>query len=409
MDTLRTSPDSRAPSRPGRRSIPTKGSTMSNRTLRSRLCAALLAAPLAAILAACGGSPGDVSVGSSTSSGSSKEVLASKADINRLLKAPTAIPSLPALPSTPPSGKTIVFLNQSNVPIVVTEGQGLKDAAQAVGWNFTSIDYDSSNPASLQQALTSALTHHPAAVGLVGSSPTLYGTSVINAYKAAKTPIIASAVNPVTPGANGTVLGTLDNADLNAKLGGINAKWVISDSGGSGNVLLLHVTGFEPLNAYVKEFKSTMKTCSGCKVSEADATLTDVGAGNVSSIVVSKLRQDPNIRYVVYDEGDWAGGINSAMNAADIHNVKIAGEDPGTVQLGALAARQQNAWAAHSAKLSGYFIMDQALRSVAGVTPQPNAGNVPIQVLTPDNIAGRTDFEDPTNALDQFKKLWKVN
>lgn len=379
---------------------------MNNHRLGRRLGAALLAAPLAATLAACGGT--SQSASGSEGGDSSAAVAAAKADIDTLMKKPTSIPSLPPLPSTPPTGKTIVYLNQPNVPIVVTEGQGLKEAAEAVGWNFVSIDYDSSNPSSLQQALTSALTKHPAAVGLVGSSPSLYGASVINAYKSAKIPIVASAVNPVTPGANGTVLGTLDNADLNAKLGGINAKWVISDSNGSGKVLLLHVTGFEPLDAFVKEFDTTMKTCGGCDVTEADATLADVGAGKVSSIVASKLRQNPDIKYVVYDEGDWAGGINSALSAAGVTDVKIAGEDPGTVQLGALAAKQQHAWAAHSAKLSGYFIMDQALRSLAGVKPQPNRGNVPIQVLTPDNIDGRTDFEDPTDSLDQFKKLWKV-
>lgn len=379
---------------------------MNTHRLGRRLGAALLAGPLAATLAACGGT--SQSASGSEGGDSSAAVAAAKTEIDGLMKKPTTIPSLPPLPAAPPTGKTIVYLNQPNVPIVVTEGQGLKEAAEAVGWNYVSIDYDSSNPSSLQQALTSALTKHPAAVGLVGSSPSLYGASVIDAYKSAKTPIIASAVNPVTPGANGTVLGTLDNADLNAKLGGINAKWVISDSNGSGKVLLLHVTGFEPLDAFVKEFDTTMKTCGGCEVTEADATLADVGAGKVSSIVASKLRQNPDIHYVVYDEGDWAGGINSALSAAGVTNVKIAGEDPGTVQLGALAAKQQNAWAAHSAKLSGYFIMDQALRSVTGAKPQPNQGDVPIQVLTPDNIEGRTDFEDPTDALSQFKKLWKV-
>lgn len=378
---------------------------MITRTLRRRLGASLLAVPLAATLAACGSS----SDNSSTASTDPSVVAKAKAEIAKLKQTPTSIPDMPRLKTAPPTGKTIVFLNQPNVPAVVTEGQGVEKAAKAIGWNYASIDYDPSNPASLQQAFKTALTKKPAAVGLVGSSPSLYGASTIAEYKSAGVPIIAAAVNPITPGANGTVLGTLDNADLNAKLGGIVADWAIADSNGGAHALLLHVTGFEPLDAYTKQFKTEFARCSGCKLTEADATLGDVEGSKVNGIVTSKLRQNPDIKYVLYDEGDWAGGINSALSAAGLSDVKIGGEDPAKPELVALASKQQHAWAAHSLTLSGYFIVDQALRNLEKMKPQPNQGDVPIQILTPGNVAGRTSFDEPSDGLAQFKKLWQVD
>lgn len=390
---------------------PERNKTVINRIPRRRLGAALVAVPLVAALAACGTSssqPSSAGGTSGTPAASSPVVTAAQAQVAKLTQTPTKIPDLPALPSAPPAGKTIVFLNQPNVSAVVTEGQGVQAAAEAIGWNYVSIDYDSSNPASLQQAMTTALTKNPAAVALVGAGPSLYGASIINQYKSANIPIIAAAVNPVKPGADGTVLTTMDNSDLNNKLGTIAANWAIADSGGTANVLLLHVTGFEPLDAYVKGFNDTIARCTGCHVTEADATLADVGSGQVNSIVTSKLRQNPDINYLVYDEGDWAGGINSALSAAGIKDVKIGGEDPATPELAAVAAGQQSAWAAHAMKISGYLIVDDALRALEGVDPQPAQGDVPIQIVTPDNIDGRTSFDDPADALDQFKKLWNA-
>lgn len=379
-----------------------------------RIGVSVLVAPLAALsLAACGSSSTSAGTdpGGSPAASGSAIVKAAQAQVAQLTKTPTSIPKLPALSSPAPTGgsHTFVFLNQPNVNSVVSVGEGAKQAAQALGWNYKTIDYDASNPASLQQALTSALTKHPIAVGIVGSPVSQFGQSVISTYQAAKVPIIAAAVTPIKPGSEGTVLTIKDNDDLKVRMGEVTANWAIADSNGTANVLLLHVTGFDSLDAYVKGFNDLMAKCSGCKVDEVNATLADVENGSINSIVVSKLRQNPDIKYLAYDEADWSTGINSALNAAGLNGIKIAGEDPTSVSLSALASNTQSAWSAHSLPLSGYFMIDQALRGVEGMTPAPtNVDDVPVMILTPSNVEGRTSFSDPKNALSQFETLWKV-
>lgn len=380
--------------------------------LRSRLGVGVLVSPLVALsLAACGSSSSGDQAAADSSSAGSAIVKTAQQQVAQLTKAPTSIPSLPALKSPAPTGAshTFVFLSQPNVNSVVAVGAGVKEAAQALGWNVQTIDYDASNPASLQQAFTSALTKHPVAVGIVGSPVSQFGKSVVSAYQSAKVPIIAAAVTPIKPGSDGTVLTIKDNDDLKVRMGQQTANWAISDSNGSAKVLLLHVTGFDSLDAYVKGFNDQIKQCSGCKVNEVDATLADVESGSINSIVVSKLRQNPDIKYLVYDEADWSTGINSALSAASLSGVKIAGEDPTTVSLSALASKTQSAWTAHSLPLSGYLMIDQALRATEGMTPAPtNVGDVPMMILDSSNVDGRSSFSEPTNALSQFESLWKV-
>jgi len=89
------------------------------------------------------------------------------------MKTPTAINQTVPLPKAPPKGKSVVCLADDDVPSDYTICTlGIEPAAKAIGWNYSSIYFDPSNPASLDSALTSALAKNPAAVINVGGQPT---------------------------------------------------------------------------------------------------------------------------------------------------------------------------------------------------------------------------------------------
>lgn len=403
--------------------------TPKKRRIRMRFGAAVAVLPVAALgFAACSSSATSSSSTSASSAGSSSPsagssspaataggsatasslVAQAEAVIAAYSKTPTQITLTTPLPSKPPTGKTIVYLDQPTVPAVSTVGDGVRAAAQALGWNFDEIDYDPSNPASLQAAFTSALTKHPVAVSVDGTPVSLFGASTIAEYAKAGVPIIASAVAAVTPGSDGTVIGTSGNSKTDAETGTIMADWVIANSNADGDVLVVHVPGFDVLDAFVDNFKSAISACTGCKATYVNATLSDVSSDAINTIITAKLRQDPGIKYLVYDDGDWASGINSALSAAGVQSIEIGGRNATAVQMSELQTKGQAAWAEFPLAYYGYLIVDQAARHLEGAPLESNSAIMPIQLLTSSNIAGRTSYLEPSDALAQLEKLWHV-
>lgn len=102
---------------------------------RTRLAAAALA------LTACSSS-GAVSGNGATSSGSlvanggdPSGVAAARAAVQAATTFPKTIPVTEPLPSKPPTGKTVVYL-QCEQQECNLEGNGIRAAAAAIGWNY---------------------------------------------------------------------------------------------------------------------------------------------------------------------------------------------------------------------------------------------------------------------------------
>jgi hypothetical protein len=106
--------------------------------------AALTVAVLA--LAACSssgsGSSAAPGAGASSDTGaSSGEVAAAKAAVQAATTFPTSIAVTDPLPSAPPKGKTVLFL-QSETQTSGFEGDGMKAAAAAIGWTVKVLNFD---------------------------------------------------------------------------------------------------------------------------------------------------------------------------------------------------------------------------------------------------------------------------
>jgi ribose transport system substrate-binding protein len=377
---------------------------------RRRVAYLAVAAPVVAMslmASACsssGTSTGTANPASTNSTASSANVAKAQAALAKWLKPPTPIMQTTPLPHKPSPGKIVFIYN--NLPDTIQETQGTEAAAKAVGWQYSQVLFDSNNPATLQAAFQTALTKKPTVVVTIGTPPSQFGASVIATYTKAGVPIVAASTWPVQT--TNTILGIANGNGNSIQSGTVLGDWFVADSNGSGQALFVNAPIFPILNGVYDSFQSTTQAlCSACKISTLTASLPEIASGGLDAAVVAYLQSHQSIKYVFFDLGTFADGITTALNAAGITDVKVAGYAMDPEGAAAIRAGTEAAWTGQSYYYVGYAIMDVALRHEEGVS---TAGDdvTPTQLLTKDNIGTISNWNQPTDSLAQFEKLWKV-
>ena len=361
---------------------------------------------VAFVAAACSSSSSGTSSSKTGTSGkgTSAEVSA-KAVLTRFTAAPKTIPVTTPLTSKPPAGKSLVVLTPAGVPNAQVWSQGIKAAEDAIGWHYQSLSYDQSNPATLNSALNTALIKNASATAVLGISPSQVAPSTIAAYKNHGVPIIISYATGVTR--TSTVLPA--NADKSyAAAAAALASWFVVDSHGKGKALIANVQGPPALKTFANDLVARIRsTCSSCAAKVVPIPIGTALSGGSPQLVVSSLRANSAYKYVLYDEGSFASGITSALASAGLNGIKVGGSDYTKEQAAAVGNHTQAAWTALNAKNVGYTAVDVALRYLEHLPLTEDSTAQPTQLITRDNISGTsTPFNEPTNALAQWKKLW---
>ena len=152
------------------------GRTKATRTLGRSTMLLAASSILALGVAACGSSTssssstttstGSATTTSTSSAASNSAVTAAQQKVQVAEKPPTSIAQTTPLTRKPPH-ETIVWTLCENTACVDI-GKGMQEAAQALGWTYKTVPYQSANPATLVTALHTALQYHPFAVGLSG-------------------------------------------------------------------------------------------------------------------------------------------------------------------------------------------------------------------------------------------------
>jgi ABC-type sugar transport system substrate-binding protein len=151
-------------------------------------------------------------------------------------------------------------------------------------------------------------------------------------------------------------------------------------------------------------------TCPGCSVEVAKFAPSDLAGGKINPSLVSKLRTDRTTKYLFFDNSGFATGIDSALKAAGLSDVKVGGSGIDSNSVAGIKAGTQHAWIGTSWYYQGYTMADVALRLQAGVSDGlKEDDNVPFQLFTKDNINQLNgEYDAPTDALAQFQRLWGV-
>jgi len=396
-------------------SSPCRQSQHPGRSHRPGASKALLVTSVAltALLAACSSSGSSKSTGSdqaATTAATSAAIAQAQAFVNQYEAAPQNIVATQALPEAPPRGDTFGYLVDPT-PSNNETAAAVKAAVQAIGWHYLAFDFDPANPATLNAAAESALAKHSTVVGVSSISSSLFSASVDKQYLQAKVSIEVMGTGPgevLDPPFFGPSTGTAGYA-TNALAGKVIANWYVANSRGRYGVLLEHVPEYAILAGFTDPFTATVKSlCPKCELKELDLTGAQVDGGQIPSALVTELRANPSIKYLVFDFGAFTSGIYAALQSAGLSYVRVAGEGPETTDLQALGnANKQGGWTGYSTIYYGYNSVDIAIRKVMGL-PATTINLQPTQLITSANVGDITEWNKPANALAQFEALWKV-
>jgi len=350
-------------------------------------------------VAASAASTASTASSNASDSGSMPRVVASYA------KAPTAIPITTPLETSPPKGKTFVFL-QCDVAQCTEESTAMKAVTAAIGWNLKVIPYQSENPATIISGLQQALQLHPAAVGLTGI-PQIEWQSELPAYEKAGVPIVVGDVGPQV--LSKTVVANIAN-DLNTQVTAkVLADYFIAKTGGKGKILQFQVPDFPILGAFDQAFRADVAaSCANCSVTTLTGTVAEVTSGGSTAAIVSALQRNPQDTWLVTDDGPWVDGLPSALAAAHLQ-VKIIGEGADVTDETDIKAGTMTAFTAVALDYGMWAMLDAALRHVEGMPNAANEGLLPIQLLVKgESFTVSESYNQPGDYAAQMEKLWHL-
>jgi ribose transport system substrate-binding protein len=352
------------------------------------------------------GSGSQASANTKTSSCNSQEVTTALAAAKAAEAPATKISQTAPLAQKPPTGKFLVWLADP-VPANAQIAASAQIAAAAIGWKFKKIPYNPGSPATIQAALSSALSMKASVVAESGVPTNQFGASEIAAYQKAGVPILETNVVPGvnSPDIWGTPASVYETPGAQAL-----ASWVIADSCGKANVLIEDAAVFPILTQFDDSFAADLKAgCSGCTVQSIVVPPDDITNGQLIPAVVARLRQDSSIGYVSFDNGAFADGVRSQLNAAGLSKVKVIGTGMDADGAAGIKAGTESAWMSVSYYYQGDSIVDAAIRALGNESGISGDTFAPQQLLDSNNIAqfGSGNYP-PAKALQQFEPLWKV-
>ncbi len=392
----------------------------SRRLAGAGLAAALLALAACSSAASSSSSPSaPASTGTSSASGtatagtdatgvSASALAAAQSTVKTASTVPTTIPETQKLPSAPPKGKTVLFLQCEEVQCGY-EGNGLKAAAAAIGWNVKVLNFQAANPATLVSALQAGLQYHPVAAFFTGV-PQEAWQSEQKAYAAADA-ILVDDYNATAPSGAGVEPGR-GYGNESVAIGTTIADEQIADSGGAAAAsLMVSVPTYTVFDPMVTAYKAQIaKSCPTCQVTEDDFTLPQMLGGDLVPAVVSAAKRISNLKYIVTVDGAFTDTLPEALKAAG-----LAGKYQ-IINGGGIATDQQ--YVLSGTELStvsnpltegGWQDMDMAVRFAMHLPPSPGDNVVPWVLLNKSNIGTPSDSYDvPTDYPSQFEKLWDV-
>jgi ribose transport system substrate-binding protein len=196
-------------------------------------------------------------------------------------------------------------------------------------------------------------------------------------------------------------------------LGSLLADAVIANADGrSAESLLVSVPAYTVYLPLVAAYKDeTAKLCPGCKVDELDLTLPQLQAGDLDSAVVSAVKRNPSIKYIVSVNGSFIGGLPDVLKSASLEGRYqiVSGKGDSLDQQNVLNG-QQLATVNSSFFMAGWQDMDEAIRYTMGLPIPAGDHSVAPLLLTKDNIGTPAEsYDRPIDYAAQFEKLWLVN
>lgn len=372
-----------------RRVVPTRG----------RRHAARVAATVATsvVLAACSG-------GSADSAGGGEGVDGVVVDSMN----PVTTVEAPTEAFEPPTKQRITVLYCGSAGQgCVTEAKETKRAAEALGWTVDLVD-GKLDPTVWNQSVKQAVAAQVDGIIAISADPNLMTDAMAEVEKAG-IPFVLTNQVPRKSDVKG-----VDSyfAPDPAKGGEDVADWIIADSGGKADVLLLDLPGFDSAETRTGAIADRLAAdCDGCTVKKADIAVQTMGT-SLAPLVTSQLQKNSDIDYVWSPDDCCVSfvqqGIQQAGRDGSLKVISTGGfaDQLKNVSNGRLAADQA------TATLYLSWLSVDGLARVIADEPYEQYWPVPQRLWTEANIGEASDdmFTRAWNTdLDyeaMFKKMW---
>lgn len=283
-------------------------------------------------------------------------------------------------------GKTVYYVPIAlQVPFFQGAIQGLKDAYGPLGITVQTCDGGGS-PSAISACLNQAVTAGAAAV-ITDSVSSDFAQNAFNNVTAHHIPLLF--MNEPTATQNDTLASV--GGDAGQTYTKLTADWIIADSKGTANVLVVEITDSQASKDFIEkgglaEFASQ---CPGCKVTTVETTTPQLQT--LPTLVSSTLVKDPAINYLFPEfDIDVAGAVQGLQTGGTTHNVTVASTT------GVLASLQSVASKQHQLEDTGESEYGEAWNAADAVLrmmlkqPVPTDYSVPVRVFDANNIGSLT-------------------
>jgi ribose transport system substrate-binding protein len=320
---------------------------------------------------------------------------------------PTTSTKLPAKPL-----KLALISCSASLHGCVTPLLGAEAAAKKLGWKYTLYDGGGS-PSSWNKVMLTAVASRVNAILFTSINPLVIQQS-LRAAKAAGIPVISassgsSQPNPTVAVPKGDIFPLLDVSQSFVDTGRQIADWIINDSKGKANVLVLtdkEYTSGVSMPGSVDEFN---RRCPNCVLSTFDFLGANVGT-TLASQTVDYLRAHPAIKYVDVAYDPAAAVVVPALAQAGMSKIKVCSLLGDQQNLNFIRTGEvQTCDAAYDNYYTGWAMVDQLLRHLNKQPfSTPLGENTPSVLLDKTNLPpSGSDWQTKVNYEAKYLALWK--
>jgi ABC-type sugar transport system substrate-binding protein len=322
--------------------------------------------------------------------------------VARYLEAPADIPVTTPIEGEIPAGKTVFFIG-CGTEYCSLEVDILQQAVDILGWTLESFETDGT-PESTTEAWSKAVRDEVDYI-IYSATPRSQIGDLMEQASANGTEIVACCTVDPPDDVLDYVMG---DGESTGELGGIMAAWVVSDAAEHGfvdpGVLYVDLPDFPILTALGENFESGIASyCPNCTYQTLDLGLADLA--DAADQIVSTLRSDPDLKYLVFSTDSPFVGVPAALAAAGMNDIRIFGEGPTSAVLQNIVAGDQAGSMAFAIYENFFTLVDALARMSVGMPPEPAVP--PNQILTADNILDTTELSPLLiDTVERFKALW---
>ncbi len=302
-----------------------------------------------------------------------------------------------------PTGKTIYFIT-CGVEICELYRPILEEATELLDWDLEVISTDGS-PESVASAWDQVVSDAPDAVLYTGTPRSQVEEQMTQAAANGTTIVGCCVVDPT----DDVLDGVIYTSEEVGEQGGIMASWVVDDAAGTENptpgVLYVDLPDFPILTELGVQYSETLtRLCPDCEQEVLPVGLADLGG--LADQVVSALRANSNLKYVIVSTDSVSVGLPAAIAAAGLSDVKVFGSGPALATLQEIEAGERPGTIAFAAWENVFAMVDVVVRVEAGVDPA-SGYPPPNLILTEDNIEETDSLPKVVpDVVEQFAALW---